>query len=850
MKNLKSFLLFFILLFSLHLWAAGWSQNLPLNTSEDKALAFLKVRALIPSMADGAIRYGFDPVTLFEHQIQIEKMMSQDSHFQNLKNERGDLLEFSIYEIDESEKGISEKEKSWKNWQDWAAKFLVHHNLITEKQIVDEIKRVLDSNLFGKSQGIVVGLSSLVPGNLKKQLFAAPLNSKIDILVQHLPEDVISHGFSPSKLGWSDTSISKSEVISRLKSAIEIEQRMNALLIHHFSSVTGDGGPKAYLQKWDLDASKKKTIEQWFNSNISKMIPNEVKIVDPVLIMREVPPVVSIFRGFAGNDCSTICSFPFVNSPNEFTFLVYDSKGGIKGYVQGTKIMAEGADSFYLHTIAGPRFSKNDAISIINVFHQERERWGFKEILLPSLDKVDALVNFLPVREAISEVISKNSKRIQYGDIEIREGFKKSFNITKNYDDASSNTQGFKVNEASLSQPLKIVYGDSLSLDKVETQMDRNSLILMLLQMGKRYDKNRQIINALAPHAGIEVVELKELISTAENFEKLNSSRLIEKMEAALKARGFNFKEGYFKKNIAVISLGLLRSPDVLTDMALAETVVSSLIDQRELDSVERFLSLHPELFRSEKIVNSFFRAFYIDIHEAQFLESSSLKNALNYNPKAILKNSELLEILTRAPKAREVLIAYVETNPIWATTVSPKAGRAILASIQENILLRDKFYKLLLSSKTEMEFESILSKISSELSQSGLSSSKISKIRSLILSQAVDHYIQLKPQVSIQSVFYLLSLNLEGDILVQKALRKLLPLGLVHSPSTKLNSYLAVAAKLKKMSSQPEKIDKILTESLLARPDRESLPYLNSSLFPQVEWSRIRAPLCQKIFY
>ncbi len=809
----------------------------------------MKISALIPSIADGAVRYGFDPIALFEHQMQIEKMMNQDPLFQNLKDSHKDLVEFSIFDGAAQPAISNEKEINWKAWQERSAQIVHSLGINSDHQVMSEIQKTLESPLLGKSQGIVVGLSQLVPAQLKKDFFGLPLEAKVDILNQYLPAEVISQGFAPAKLGWKDTEISKEEIIARLKESVAVEQRFTVLLVYHYSLQKDLANPKDYLNKWNLDGAQRKNLDQWFNANVAKLIPTEQTTAEPSLVLREIPPVISMFRGFAGNDCATLCSFPFVNSPNEFTFLVYDAKGGIKGYAQGTRVLANGESAFYLHTIAGPRISTGDALNVIKAFVEEKSHLGFSEVLLPPMDKVEGMINFLPVREAIRQVLTSSAESIQYQDSAIRENFKTAFKITKTYDDASHNPLGYKIDESKLGATIKVIHKDSPSLDKVNTQMDKNALIAMFLQMGKSYQRNSAMIEALAPHAGVSGSDVQSLISIAQNNARLSVAELTTKMEATLKEKGFSFKEGYFKKNISIIANGLLNSKDILENRSFAESVLQNLLEQREITAVEKYLLTHSWLFKSETLTVSFLKVFYNDIHEANFKESTALNAALKQNPKAILGNSELLAMLSRSEKAQKVLkIAFLE-NPDLAKVVDLKAGRDLMQARQQYIELRNSLFKGALTAKNETEYTQGISIKLRELTALGLSPDFAFRLEQDLYVATIDHYLSLKPTTTAQLLFNAVSRNPHGDEKLDRAQRRLIPALLRNAPAKQVDFYLYAASQLKAKSKNPEGIDKSIIEGMTTRADRSSLKLSSTNLFPNLNWGHMTALRCEELF-
>lgn len=854
MNKLASLSSILTLFFAAQLWGAHWHQSLPLQTPEEKAVAFLKIWTLIPSMADGAVRYGFDPVALFDHQMKIEKMMSHDPLFNSLRVNHKDLIEFSIFNENSHMPAGSAKEINWRNVQEHSKQFVKSFGINSDQKILEEIKKLLQSPLLGKSQGIIVGLSNLIPAAVKKDFFAMSLIKKNEILNQSLPSEIVSNGFVPAKLGWEDRSISKEEVIARLNSAVDIERSLTSLLIHHYSSFKNltsskdfsNDFVKDYLNTWKLDPNQKKILEQWFNLNVAKMIPTDQTAAEPSLILREVPPVVAIFRGFAGNDCSTQHSFPFVNSPNEFTFYVYDSKGAIKGYVQGTKVSVRGEASFYLHTIAGPRVSKDDALNIIKTFVQERHNLGFKEIYIPPMGKVENLVNFVSVREAFQQVMTDSAEVIEYYDTALRINFKETFDISRSHDDVDNNLFGHKIDETKLGPSLKIERKESLSVENASTQVDKNSLILMLFKMGRRYEESQAMIDVLAPRTDLSAAEVKNLITLIQNNEKLSSDAFIEKVERTLNENGFTFPVGYFKKNISVIALGLIQASDFFQDKDFVEKVLQNLLEQREIHKVEKILLASPELFRRTKLTISFLKSFYIDAHEAINKEPRALEVAIHQNPQEILQNGEILTMLLKNAKARGVLNTFLTENPIWVLKLSKEAGQALLVDRQLKIKTLSAVVKKALSAKTDQDFIKITSL--EEIRKQLPYAQESQHLQNEIYIQTMDHFLSLKPNKSIYSVFSsLYTYSSKSDSAV-RALRKLLPRALSNC-SWELNNYLKAAADLKLRSQKPETVDNIVRDAILARADQEKAKVLAKKHFPDLEWARQEKISCEGLF-
>ncbi|NUN07508.1 MAG: hypothetical protein HUU57_17325 [Bdellovibrio sp.] len=714
MKNSVNAFLAAMFLLTSQAWSATWEDSLPLQSPEAKAQAFLKVRAMIPSIADGAVRYEFDPLELLNSQLVIEGLTKNDALYQELKKNHAELLEFKVYDAAAE---TVDKSSAWQAAVSQAEQFTKSAGLTSSQALLGEIQKTLASPLLGKSQGIVVGLSQLLPGPLKKEFFAMSLEKKTEVLQQHLPAEVVSQGFAANRLGWSDTEISKNEIISRLQQAVGLEQNFAKLLVAHYS-LQSETSPKEYLQKMPQDLPNKKILEQVFTANVAKIIPAEKPMAtsgDPVLVMCEASPLIAMFRGFAGNDCSTQCSFPFVHSPNEYTFIVYDAKGLVKGYIQGTKVLVDGSPVFYLHTIAGPRISSKDTLRIMKAIIQEAKGMGFNDVLLPAMDKIDGLVNFMPVRDAIKHVYVDNKKALNYADSSLRRKFKDTFKLYKNYDDAISNPFGYEIDRHKLSVNILVVRDVAPGLDSLDSRVDKNSLVGILLQMGKKYQKNKSMIEALANHEGISAKQISELIFQAKNVEHLPSRHLAFRMQQKLAEAGFNFAEGHFEKNISLIALGLLESPDVQQNQDLAKKVLFNLLEQREIDAVLKFLNKSPRMLTDSKLAQEVLKTLYNDVHEAEFMDSNILPEVLKRNPGAVLKDAHVLAALSQAPKAKIILDKFIMDNPAWSQVVPASVKGVVLQARTSQDYLLNRYLRLLQAAQTDLEYDDRMRELTKE---------------------------------------------------------------------------------------------------------------------------------------
>lgn len=853
MKNTICTSIVAILLFSLQAWSGTWEETLALQTPEAKAQAFLKVRAMIPSIADGAVRYEFDPLALLNSQLVIESLVQNDALYQELKKNHTELLEFKVFDAAAMDADQAKKIANWQAAMTQAEQFAKSAGIYSQQALLNEMQKILASPYLGKSQGIVTGLAQLLPAPLKKEFFALPVDKKVAVLQQHLPAEVVSQGFAANRLGWSDLEISKQEIISRLQQAVAAEQDLTKILIAHYAQ-QGGGEAKDYLQKLPQDLQNRKTLEQLFASNIAKQIPTDKSSAvsaEPALVMREASPIIAMFRGFAGNDCSTYCSFPFVHSPNEYTFIVYDNKGSVKGYIQGTKVFVDTKAVFYLHTIAGPRISSKDTFRIIKTLLQETKAIGFTDVLLPAMDKIDGLVNFMPIRDAIKQVYVDSPKALNYADSPLREKFKSTFQLYKNYDDAAANLFGYQIDREKLNFNIHVQRGLAPGLESLDARVDKNALVGMLMQMGKSYQKNKAMIEAIAQQEGISASQISQLIFQAKNVGRLPSRAFAASMQKAMTDAGFDFKEGYFENNISLIALGLLQSPDVKDNPILAEKVLFSLLDQREIIPVHDFLQTNPKVLARTSLVQAFLGALYGDVHEADLKDSPILAEVLKRHPQTVLKDASVLAFLVQAPKAKAILDNYLLENPAWTQVLPPSVKDVVLQARTAQDYLLNRYLRLLQAAKTDAEYDERIRELTTEANNLKLGQVLMNKLKADLYALTIDQYLKYPTQVSRATIFHYLATNMRRDQSIARAVRKMLPEILKTINPYQLTQHLEYAASAKRLAGgNSQALDQRIEEALLSRADRATISNrMAVELFPGVRWERMKAPSCEGIF-
>ncbi len=191
-----------------------------------------------------------------------------------------------------------------------------------------------------------------------------------------------------------------------------------------------------------------KTFSQRIAKHIKKYASQTTctakRIENPITLTQE-PPSVAIFRGCAGNDCSSLYSFPYPNDPNERVFFIYDKDHTLKGYASAVEVMVGDEPALYVITINGSHVSAGDVEMIFQGLEVQKAQLGVKHIVLPTPTNIHRLINF-PAPKAVYAKYADHQPlvSIAYKAPEIREAietFASSYN-SGNYDRRDRNTEG------------------------------------------------------------------------------------------------------------------------------------------------------------------------------------------------------------------------------------------------------------------------------------------------------------------------------------------------------------------------------------------------------------------------
>lgn len=361
-------------------------------------------------------------------------------------------------------------------------------------------KRVFSWTRFSIN-GFLTGLVNTLPPERRREVFKLPMEEKLKALENELPEELISKGFNPAPYGIEAERLEKKEALRLLESHLALQEEVRRLAEFYMLLENQDGNlpgshweleerirrtgeaeldffkdPIAFSEHFEkmlssaglgLDEKARENLLRLVQKHVKGIVSSTVETVSEItgsLLLEEVGPLVGIFRGFAGNDCSTQYSFPYPNSPMERVFFVYDASRRLKGYVAATLVKAgkkfitrtpsfKGERALYLHTINGKRISSSDVQLILGGLAQALGHFGAKAMVLPTRKMINVFVNSSEIESALNDqplASGEAAADLRYLDNQVRRVLYEHMPEDPeygrvNYDTAEVNTAGLKL---------------------------------------------------------------------------------------------------------------------------------------------------------------------------------------------------------------------------------------------------------------------------------------------------------------------------------------------------------------------------------------------------------------------
>ncbi len=494
---------------------------------------------------------------------------------------RPELLNFEIQEIQ------SEKVRNY---------FLtdeIKKNLgeSTEKSLQLALEKRLQQK--GRFQGALTAVLSLLPKEKAKQGFAlGAADKQLGFVEKHwdeISEDALKEKFNGEIFDLESSDITKANVLKLLQRLLEQESAgrlaFYALLLkqeYPDQSLKQAIGSLSYATMDDFKADAEKLLENFVvnKENIEPFITQLAKsdfardekasaedVVLASIMIHELAPFPSIFRGSVGSDCATDSSWAFAFSPFERIFLI-TIDGEDVGYIGGTTVTVGKRPTFYLRDIVGPRLTSKHVDLIIGGFSKIQKELGVKQIVLATPENLEALNSVKRIIESIQGWYEPKDREvlIQYDPVDVR--VRKilletvGLEMDQDYDMPENNATGIKMgSNPSITDSIKIEFkpdtrGESAPAAKLTKQKLHDFLLLSFAGSDSFKDE-------LSPEEEDAFWELSEVL---QNQNKRKLSSYYKDIEKLLSVFGLHLSQNLIHAWPDIFATGHLQAEDAVSD--------------------------------------------------------------------------------------------------------------------------------------------------------------------------------------------------------------------------------------------------------------------------------------------
>lgn len=502
-------------------------------TDVEIAKLLLAIHKEIPELFADSARYDIDLFEILNDQANLQSNLIKMPHYLNLLNARR-YAEIKGEISDESNGVVKTTQLKGETFNAWKDNLQTLANSLVKNKVdpISELKTMIGKIEKYSSNGFLNGLILNLPKELQDEARALHRSGDLSKLELFLNKNLASE-LKNFKSNPPVQNFAKEFLISKWKSLVLDEKRANSLMdlvifmsnrnmdIHKFvhmisaldrqdfQSLTDPDFQEAALKKLSADANFKMPnfYKQFLKTQLSQVEVLETKIAEGYkLTIKEQNPLLSIFRGCTGGDCSSQRSFPYPNNPEERTFFVYGKGNKVKGYVNAIEIVGDdGKKHLYVNTISGSHINSLDTELIFRMLDLEKEKLGVSKIILPAEEVLDSLINFPPILQVFKKYVTGSKKvNINYQHQEIRtaiEKFVSDFN-DGDYDHMLNNKTGTILSsEAHKFSEVKTEYNRVFSADLFHPneKVDIMALLecVIALKSSERDHTSERIIHSL-----------------------------------------------------------------------------------------------------------------------------------------------------------------------------------------------------------------------------------------------------------------------------------------------------------------------------------------------------------------
>ncbi len=420
----------------------------PLKTDADKLSVLAGMEEHIPDLFKEAAVYDEDLFHLLANQEKLERRLVRMPSYRELARHAPPLLRIEV--TASKDQKVVEKRIDPKVLQEWRTGLAETLTALPAGERGTQLRQALQEKLASVSRfsanDFLTGLINTLPsakrleiqGSRKEAGQGLGLQGVLKILEKELPEELVSHGFKASLYGVKADRLEKKEALRLLETQLAMSQDLVKLTALHMLVQDPEGrvqgtqeellarierageaeldlfvDPKSAAERLGrlllscgIQASEKmkaallKPVQKQVKGILSTLVDHAAEISGTV-VLQEVRPLIGIFSGFAGGDCSSQYSAAYSNSPMERKFLVYGAEKNLKGYVALTSVAALRALASYLHTINGRKISAGDVQLIL---HGLREALG--TLILPAPEQLHGFINFSQIESALKPLVT------------------------------------------------------------------------------------------------------------------------------------------------------------------------------------------------------------------------------------------------------------------------------------------------------------------------------------------------------------------------------------------------------------------------------------------------------------
>lgn len=652
-----------------------YKESPSLETEKDRVHFFVRFRTIFPQLFKRKLDYKFDLLRLLEDQNRLAKLLMRvpqyEQAFRELKSNSYLELEIRAKSDDKPRYDIRIKPQTFLTWKSSLDETLVQleRDFPPDTRFVEAVTRVLSANqeeLENSAQSAAL-LSSLdilaIASNklrpLPEGFKARKALEKIRFLREEgkLPEQIgrlnkfIDQG-GLENLGFEKdkdyTSADLLELLERHAALLTrkefLESSFNNLVELSAALLSGDepGNQLETISEMrnSLDGLESSTLTELTNLELVKgrveklgnfkfgpatdytwkrakasARDTERMASDGKKGLRllEVPPVISVLRAMAGDDCSSRFSFPFPNHPAERVFFVIDGETDfIKGYVSTRTVILRRGNlekrALYVHTLQGVHLSDLNLRNILQGLYMKRTELGVDEIVLPTRANIYAYHNFESIRQTLYSIIEgqpSESITYLYPDLSRQiEEFESSYNTRNpvlNFDHMARNTEAILVKPTDLESfeySLKVSQTFDLS-SAVSADVLQAHLVDIIsdLQSNNRSDELTPFLRV----AQIPSEVWQEWVSTLGNPNQVPVSEFLTEIRKLSQLVFFD-PDYAIKHRKELIANGFIRAPDAVSkaNLSLLSGFLAKMIEGNvALTDVNRLLLKDPELLLS-----------------------------------------------------------------------------------------------------------------------------------------------------------------------------------------------------------------------------------------------------------